>query len=448
MEAVEEDGPAADASRPGWERALSAALGLIVLVPSVIVLGLPEFGVSLELTQRLGGLLGSNILGSLGLVAGGILLCGAARSRPAEAGRGGRVAGVHALGTTGLVLGPVVVLLPAFGLQVSPLSASQTPILGFGILAAGLGLTFLGLALDPVEDGEQEPLPSAMTWLKELVTLRFFPISWRLLDREASRERAARGGRYDWRPLTVFCLGAVFLTMMETFGHAPAFRELAYHPGLTEEPGLWTLIRDSPFGPPVRGNVSLLGFAWWSGWRLLGFFLLPALVVRVIFGQRIAAYGLSTEGFREHLWLYLLAYAAVAGLVLGVSYGPSFSEYYPFYKLASRSWYDFLAWEMLYAGQFFRLEYFFRGFWLKAAKPSMGSHAIYAMIVPYCMIHFGKPYAEILMAIIAGLFLGTLALRTRSIWGGFVVHVLVAVTMDVASLWQSEGLPTQWWPFP
>ena len=52
------------------------------------------------------------------------------------------------------------------------------------------------------------------------------------------------------------------------------------------------------------------------------------------------------------------------------------------------------------------------------------------MIVPHCMIHYPKPLPETLGAILAGIALGTLAMRTRSIWGGVFIHVGVALTMD------------------
>jgi membrane protease YdiL (CAAX protease family) len=50
------------------------------------------------------------------------------------------------------------------------------------------------------------------------------------------------------------------------------------------------------------------------------------------------------------------------------------------------------------------------------------------------MIHYGKPLPETMGAIGAGLLLGTLAMRTRSIWGGVLIHVGVATTMDVLAL--------------
>ena len=69
-------------------------------------------------------------------------------------------------------------------------------------------------------------------------------------------------------------------------------------------------------------------------------------------------------------------------------------------------------------------------------KYRYGWKSILFMVVPYCMIHFPKPALEALAAIIAGTVLGILALRTRNIWGGVLIHVAVAVWMDMASLIQ------------
>ena len=107
---------------------------------------------------------------------------------------------------------------------------------------------------------------------------------------------------------------------------------------------------------------------------------------------------------------------------------------YPFYRLAARSAFDLVAWELLYAAQFLALEFFFRGFMLAGLRRSVGVHAIWIMVVPYTMIHFGKPLPETLGAIFAGLILGTLALRTKSIWSGVLIHVSVALNMDLLAL--------------
>ena len=99
----------------------------------------------------------------------------------------------------------------------------------------------------------------------------------------------------------------------------------------------------------------------------------------------------------------------------------------------------------IYFAQFFALELFFRGLWLGALRPSLGSGAIFSMCVPYCMIHFGKPYLEVNGAIVAGIVLGSLSMRTKSIYAGFLVHVTVALSMDLLALSHRHALPHTFW---
>jgi len=137
--------------------------------------------------------------------------------------------------------------------------------------------------------------------------------------------------------------------------------------------------------------------------------------------------------------------AVVVPAMLVVSSQPDFGNYYPFYKLASRSWFDFAIWESIYWLQFFSLELFFRGWILGALRKAMGAGAIFVMAVPYCMIHYGKPYLEANGAIVAGIVLGSLAMRTRSIYSGFLVHITVAFSMDFLALWRRGALPKVFW---
>jgi membrane protease YdiL (CAAX protease family) len=88
---------------------------------------------------------------------------------------------------------------------------------------------------------------------------------------------------------------------------------------------------------------------------------------------------------------------------------------------------------------FFSLEFFFRGFVLQTLKYSLGSMAVPVMVIPYTMIHFSKPLPECIGAIIAGLVLGFLSLKTNRIWGGVLLHVAVAISMDVLALWRNNA---------
>jgi len=195
------------------------------------------------------------------------------------------------------------------------------------------------------------------------------------------------------------------------------------------------------------GFDRLLGYVWWTSWHVIGYVVIPCLVIRYLMGARIRDMGWQWNTTHQHWQGYLLLLSPILVFILIVSQGKDFVSHYPFYKQAGRSWFDFIAWESLYLLQFVCLEFFFRGFFLHALRPAIGANAIWVMCVPYLMIHFPKLWLEATGAILFGLFLGILALRSRSIWGGFLVHAGVAVSMDVASLIKQGKIPTQFWPF-
>jgi membrane protease YdiL (CAAX protease family) len=186
----------------------------------------------------------------------------------------------------------------------------------------------------------------------------------------------------------------------------------------------------------ATGYYDLALLSYWASWRVVGFLIIPALAVALHPGLRRRPLGLSLRGFKDHIWIYGALFVPVLVAVFAVSFTEEFSTYYPFYVNAHRSLFDFAVWEAFYIAQFFSLELFFRGFMLQPLRRSMGSSAIFAMMVPYVMIHIGKPMLECFGAVIAGVVLGTLAMRTRSIWAGFLIHVSVALSMDLLAIWQ------------
>ncbi len=282
------------------------------------------------------------------------------------------------------------------------------------------------------------PIPALLAVLP--IIWLMFRKTWRELDEDAheARGKILASGKIDLRPAVALVLVAVILTMQEYYGGRTFFNQAIY-PILAriepEHPGLRLLRYD-----------ELWGFVWWSGTRVLGY-VFPFLVWKFFFRRdSLLDFGLRTRGFFDHAWIYGLFLAVVLPAMLVVARSPDFGAYYPFYKNASRSWFDFLAWESMYFAQFFALEMFFRGFWLGALRKSFGSGAIFAMAVPYCMIHYGKPYLEACGAIIAGIALGSLSMKTKSIYQGFLVHVTVAALMDWLSLRHRHCTPLVFWP--
>ncbi len=203
------------------------------------------------------------------------------------------------------------------------------------------------------------------------------------------------------------------------------------------------------FAPSLRDGLydyHRLGvnLSWVLG-CLVCYFIIPAAVVRVVFGMSLRQWFLMPRDYLRHLHVYALLFLPVGTLILIFSASPDFAAQYPFYKQQT-GWIDLLIWEAAYGVQFFALEFFFRGFLLRGMAAEVGSMAVLVMVLPYCMIHFGKPLPECLGSIIAGTVLGVLALDTRSIWGGVTIHVAVAWGMDFAALWQKGILERLQWP--
>jgi membrane protease YdiL (CAAX protease family) len=238
----------------------------------------------------------------------------------------------------------------------------------------------------------------------------------------ARAEAAADAGRpFDLRPAWVLLAAAVLLIAMEYGGYSSNFRH--WFP---------TASNDAHWG-------ALYGMLWWAGVRVAGFVVFPMIAVALLFDEPLAAFGLRLRGAGRHLPVYAVLFGLVAPLVLAFSFTEGFRATYPFYRLAGRSALDFVLWEHAYIWQFFGVEFFFRGFLLHGTKRRLGAYSVAVSVVPYVMIHFGKPLPEVCGAVVAGTVLGVLSLRTGSIWAGFLIHVSVAVSMDVLSL--LHGLP-------
>jgi membrane protease YdiL (CAAX protease family) len=270
---------------------------------------------------------------------------------------------------------------------------------------------------------------------------RFFKSTWEELDAEARRLRLELPqSEYDYRrPVACLAIVAVVLTLQEYYGGRGIY-DTELRPWLTElQAGGWKFIK-------IEKYDELYSYGWWVAARVFGYVLVPLPLWKLLFPQdSLLDMGLRGKGFLSHLWIYGLCLAVVVPAMLIVSSQPDFGTYYPFYKLSSRSWFDFICWESIYFCQFFALEMFFRGWILGALRRNFGAGAVFAMAVPYCMIHYGKPYLEANGAIVAGIVLGSLAMRTRSIYAGFLVHITVAFSMDFLSLWRRAALPHVFW---
>jgi len=264
------------------------------------------------------------------------------------------------------------------------------------------------------------------------------------IDREAARERHGRDIRDFRRQIWAVLISAAvilfaihYLKYNNAFYHTVKLAESLF--GI--EHHVWyRAIRHSPF-------AELWTHVWWAAWHLVLFLAVPMGIVKFGLRQPLSAFGWQVGDAGAHWRLYAgIVLFFIVFLSVFAHFSPSFLHYYPFYKLSHRSWLDWLAWEGLYMAQFVALEFFFRGFILQGLRVPMGSSAIAVMVVPYTMIHLPKLWPEAMGAILFGVLLGVLAIRSRSILGGLAIHASVALTLDISGVMHTAHLPTVWWP--
>ncbi len=234
-----------------------------------------------------------------------------------------------------------------------------------------------------------------------------------------------RIGHADRDAFVVLLTSTLLLLVFFYFGR-PNFYVNSLFPGAIVPEG--TAIQD--VGP----------YLWWGATSLLLRVGAPLLIIVAVLRRSPGDYGFRLKGIGRHLPIYGLMYLVMLPILVWVSGFDSFLDYYPIYARATEGGAQFWLYQLGYGLQFVGVEAFFRGFMTFGLLPRFGALSVVIMTVPYTMIHFSKPIPEALAAIVAGLILGTLAVKSKSFVPGILLHVAVALTMDLLVLARLDAI--------
>lgn len=187
-------------------------------------------------------------------------------------------------------------------------------------------------------------------------------------------------------------------------------------------------------------NFRLYAQLYTAASFFLFLFLLPLLFALLFpLGEKEDRFhGLGGFDLRFALTRYLPLVLVMWPVVFVATSSPGFYKFYPLYRPTSLSM--LLFYEAFYLSMFVGTEYFFRGFGLFRMERLMPGYGVAIMTVPYALIHIHKPFPEALGSIVAGVVLGSLALRTGSIWPGVFTHAAIALSADFFALYHSGRL--------
>lgn len=244
------------------------------------------------------------------------------------------------------------------------------------------------------------------------------PRTYGRIEAALRRELRQFFGQLKLVPTVTFVAAGLCLWAYDTYGSLRFFTTV------------WARLLKLDFAAAEMGS-----FFYWYGSAFLVLMLVPIVIIRVTnrFAKpedRVPSLGLGLGDWRAGVPACAIFYGVMVVLLAVVIWTQDFRGKYPLYDDADRSVAMFLSYELAYALYFVAWEFFFRGFMTFSLEKTLGVWAAFVQMLPFVVMHFGKPDLESMSSVFGGIALGWLALRTRSIWYGVFIHAATAVTLD------------------
>lgn len=155
--------------------------------------------------------------------------------------------------------------------------------------------------------------------------------------------------------------------------------------------------------------------------RVLLYFLLPMILIWLLFKESPATYGFQLGDWRKGLLWTVGACAGMAILLWFIARTPSMQQYYArapkeLNRLIYLTGVDLFGWEFVW-----------RGFMLFGMARIIGAGpAILFQAVPFAFMHLGKPEVETLSTIFGGIAFGFIAWQSQSFVYPWLIHWFIA----------------------
>ncbi len=171
-------------------------------------------------------------------------------------------------------------------------------------------------------------------------------------------------------------------------------------------------------------------------------YLIPLFIIKMIFDKDVKGlYGLRFKQF--NIKPYFIMLLIMIPVIVWASYQPDFLNVYPKFRpwigsevFSLNTWQRTAIFEFIYGLDFVFVELIFRGTLVIGMVSLLGKDVILPMVVTYAFLHFGKPMPEAIGSIFGAYILGVIALYTKNIMGGCIIHMGVAFLMELLAMGQ------------
>jgi membrane protease YdiL (CAAX protease family) len=158
---------------------------------------------------------------------------------------------------------------------------------------------------------------------------------------------------------------------------------------------------------------------------LVYYLALPVGVIVAVLRKNPLDFGLRAGNYR--LWIPHVAVAWGVTIVI-LLVAARFSDVSRFY---AESDLDFWGYAARWAVLLFSLEFLYRGFLMFGLRERYGEGAILIQMLPFVLLHIGKPEVETIGCILSGTWFGYVAYRSKSVWPAFLIHFFANVANKI-----------------
>jgi membrane protease YdiL (CAAX protease family) len=180
-------------------------------------------------------------------------------------------------------------------------------------------------------------------------------------------------------------------------------------------------------------NVFLYEYLFWFIGDFITLFLLSIIIIKFILKEDLRSYGLQFGDYKVGLALSAMFFLVMLPAIWFFSATPDFSDKYPHLLSTRNNWGEFYIYESGMLLYMISWEFIWRGFMLFGLKEKFGYYSVLIQMIPFVILHNGKPAPETFGAIAGGIVLGVLAFRTNSVLYCIITHMGIMFTIDLIS---------------
>ena len=159
--------------------------------------------------------------------------------------------------------------------------------------------------------------------------------------------------------------------------------------------------------------------------------VVPALIIKLVFRERLADYGVQFGDRTRTVRSFLLAAPAFVLAAYLCSRSLVIRDAYPINQNPDMSAGEFGLHACTYLMFYLGWEFHFRGFLQFGLRDKLGAaNALLVQVMASSLLHIGTPCVETYTAILGGILWGLIAFRTRSLLSGLLQHFLLGIALD------------------